>query len=55
VKAKFTYLQFVIWQAITYKPFISGFEYTFGGTNCQTWTRYALVKAKFFEKLPIYP
>jgi hypothetical protein len=55
-EARFTMLQYFLWQSWVYKPYEKGLIYSFQGrANCQSWTAFALRKAKIVGKIPLYP
>ncbi|HID99841.1 MAG TPA: RHS repeat-associated core domain-containing protein, partial [Thiotrichaceae bacterium] len=55
-EARFTMLQYFLWQIWVYKPYEKELIYSFQGRwNCQSWTAFALRKAKIVGKIPLYP
>jgi RHS repeat-associated protein len=55
-KARFTKLQYILWQNLAYEPY-KALTYSFEGRgNCQSWTAFALIMAKIIDKMPwLYP
>ena len=53
--AKFTYMHFMAWELVAYKPFMDGFDYCVIGTNCASWTLMAIAEARMIARLPLYP
>lgn len=55
-EARFTLLQFILWQNLVYEPY-KILTYAFDNRrNCHAWTAFALKMAKTIDKMPwIYP
>ncbi len=54
-EARFTILQYFLWQFVVYEPYKET-TYSFQGRwNCQSWTAFALIMAKRVGKIPLFP
>ncbi len=59
-EAKFTYMQYFLWEMTVYFPYAyedgKTFLYSFKDRwNCQNWTRFALWNARLIQKMRVYP